>query len=83
MERYPSTLWKCLEGQDLGLSERLEIAIKLVKEVKRAHDGLVAHRDLKPTNVMVDENKELILVDFGIGRGWSGLRCITTGPLNP
>ena len=68
MERYPLTLWKFLEGQNLELSERLEIAIKLVKEVKRAHDGDVAHRDLKPTNVMLDENKELILVDFGIGR---------------
>ena len=68
MERYPKTLWKFLENQDLKLAERLEIAIKLVKEVKRAHDGLVAHRDLKPTNIMLDANKELTLVDFGIGR---------------
>ena len=68
MERYPKTLWKFLENQDLGLAARLEIAIKLVKEVQRAHDGDVAHRDLKPTNVMVDANKELVLVDFGIGR---------------
>ena len=68
MERYPLTLWKFLEGHDLGLAERLEIAIKLVKEVKRAHDGSVAHRDLKPTNIMLDANKELVLVDFGIGR---------------
>ena len=81
MERYPSTLWKCLEGQDLGLSERLEIAIKLVKEVKRAHDGDVVHRDLKPTNVMLDANKELVLVDFGIGRNVTILKgsCGTPG----
>ena len=72
MERSPSTLWKILEKGNLGLLERLEIAIKLAKEVERAHDGFVVHRDLKPTNVMLDQNKELTLVDFGIGIGILG-----------
>ena len=81
MELYSKTLWKFLENQDLGLSERLEIAIKLVKEVKRAHDGWVGHRDLKPTNIMLDANKELVLVDFGIGRNLGSLQgsCGTPG----
>ena len=67
MERYPVTLWKFLAGEDFGLVERLEIAIKLVKEVQKAHVRGWVHRDLKPTNIMVDKNKELTLVDFGIG----------------
>ena len=81
MERYPLTLWKFLEAQNLGLLERLEIAIKLVKEVKKAHDGQVAHRDLKPTNIMLDKKKELTLVDFGIGRSYGNLKgsCGTPG----
>ena len=81
MERYPLTLWTFLEGQNLELSERLEIAIKLVKEVGKAHDGLVGHRDLKPTNIMLDKNKELVLVDFGIGREFTDLKgsCGTPG----
>ena len=81
MERYPKTLLKFLENQDLRLAERLEIAIKLVKEVKRAHEGDVAHRDLKPTNIMLDKNKELVLVDFGIGRDYENLEgsCGTPG----
>ena len=81
MKRYQLTLWKFLEGQDLGLVERLEIAMKLVKEVKRTHDDRVVHRDLKPTNIMLDKNKELTLVDFGIGRNWNRLEgsCGTPG----
>ena len=81
MERYPKTLLKFLENQDLRLAERLEIAIKLVKEVKRAHEGDVAHRDLKPTNIMLDKNKELVLVDFGIGNQFASLEgsCGTPG----
>ena len=67
MERYPQSLWKFLESNNFGLKERLKMAIKLTKELKIAHYGYVAHRDLKPTNVMVDAKNELALVDFGIG----------------
>ena len=69
MERYQENLSKFLKSQDLPLKERLKIAIQLVKEVKKVHSGKVLHRDLKPTNVMLNANKELALVDFGIGRG--------------
>ena len=81
MERYPKTLWKVLGSQDLGLLERLEIAIKLIKEVKRAHSVRLVHRDLKLTNLMLDANKELTLVDFGIGKNYVSLKgsCGTPG----
>ena len=67
MERYQQSLWKFLESNNFGLKERLEMAIKLTKELKIAHDGEVAHRDLKPTNIMIDAKKGLVLIDFGIG----------------
>ena len=67
MKWYPQTLWSSLESNNFGLNERLEIAIKLTKELKIAHRGGVCHRDLKPTNIMVDVNEKLVLVDFGIG----------------
>ena len=67
MERYPQTLWTFLESNNFGLNERMEIAIKLTEELKIAHHGRVVHKDVKPTNIMVDANKELALVDFGIG----------------
>ena len=67
MKRYSQTLWHYLESNNYGLKERFKLAIKLTKELKIAHNGSVVHRDLKPTNIMVDVNKELVLVDFGIG----------------
>ena len=81
MERYPQSLWKFLELTNFGLKERFEMAIKLTKELKIAHDGWVAHRDLKPTNVMVDAKNELALVDFGIGGNLNSLKgaCGTPG----
>ena len=67
MKQYQQSLWNFLETNNFALKERLEMAIKLTKELKIAHDAAVVHRDLKPTNIMVDAKKELALVDFGIG----------------
>ena len=67
MKQYQQSLWNFLETNNFALKERLEMAIKLTKELKIAHDCEVVHRDLKPTNKMVDAEKELTLVDFGIG----------------
>ena len=81
MKRYRKSLWKFLESNELGLKERLKMAIKLTKELKIVHDGSVVHRDLKPTNIMVDAGKELALVDFGIGNYYGRLAesCGTPG----
>ena len=81
MERYQQSLWKYLESTNFGLKERLEMAFKLTKELKMAHDSEVVHRDLKPTNIMVDAKNELALVDFGIGNLSDSLRgsCGTPG----
>ena len=81
MRQYQQNLWKFLETSNFGLNERLEMAIKLTKELKIAHDGEVFHRDLKPTNIMVDAKNELALVDFGIGSYYNILNgsCGTPG----
>ena len=81
MDSYPHSLWKLLELTNFGLKERFEIAMKLTKELKMAHGGAVVHRDLKPTNIMVDAKNELALVDFGIGNYRTGLEgsCGTPG----
>ena len=81
MKRFPQSLWKLLESTNFGLKERFAIAIKLTKELKKAHDGQVIHRDLKPTNIMVDVKNGLALVDFGIGNPSNLLKgsCGTPG----
>ena len=74
MIKFETTLWTFLSQKtvsDFNLLERLDMALNLGKEVQKMSGfGIVrtVHRDLKPTNIMLDAARNLILIDVGIGR---------------
>lgn len=51
---------------DLDLRARITLMIELCAAVSHAHDNLIAHRDIKPDNVLVDADGSVRLIDFGI-----------------
>jgi len=55
-------------SRGLGLRERLQLFVQVVKAVAYAHGRLVVHRDLKPSNVLVTADGNARLLDFGIAR---------------
>lgn len=52
----------------LTLRERIRLFIKVCSAVEYAHSHQVVHRDLKPANVLVGEDGEPKLLDFGISK---------------
>jgi eukaryotic-like serine/threonine-protein kinase len=46
----------------------LELFLKVCSGVQFAHQNLVIHRDLKPGNILVTENGDPRLLDFGIAK---------------
>lgn len=74
-------------GQQLGLHARLTLLRTLCEAVAYAHRRLVIHCDLKPSNVLVDRDGRLRLLDFGIAhidgdtdRGPAGLTPAYASP---
>ena len=52
----------------MPVAERLRLFLKLCEAVAFAHAAGVLHLDLKPSNVMVGEFGEVLILDWGIAR---------------
>lgn len=56
------------KAHDLTGSERLELFLRVCEAVEAAHQQSVIHRDLKPTNILVDRAGRPFVIDFGLAQ---------------
>ena len=56
------------EEEKLGVKARLRLLLKVFNAISHAHRNLVVHRDIKPGNILVADNGEPKLLDFGIAK---------------
>src|SRR6185295_3718876 len=61
-------LYQYADAQRLKISDRLRLFIQIRDAVQYAHDKLVIHRDIKPTNILVSQTGAPKLLDFGIAK---------------
>ncbi|MEP3224566.1 MAG: protein kinase [Parasphingorhabdus sp.] len=57
-----------IEAQKPDLDRRLNLFAQICDAVEFAHQNLVIHRDLTPSNVLITEGDQVKLIDFGIAR---------------
>ena len=58
-------------SKQLGIGTALSIAKQICDGLVEAHRLGVVHRDLKPNNIMIDDNGNARIMDFGIARSLS------------
>ena len=63
-----TTLAARLKNGPLSSSDAAMLTLKLGRAVHHAHQHGVLHRDLKPTNVLLDRSGEPLLTDFGLAK---------------
>lgn len=56
------------DAENLGLDDRLWLFRDVCAAVRHAHQNLIVHRDITPSNVLVTKAGTVKLIDFGIAR---------------
>lgn len=64
--RNSRTLEGLMESRPLSIDEILSFGIKIARALHYAHTRNIVHRDVKPSNIMIDEFGEPLLTDFGV-----------------
>ena len=55
-----------------GPRDAAEIVARIAEAIAHAHEQGVLHRDVKPSNVLVDEHDEVHVTDFGLAKSLRG-----------
>ena len=62
----------------LSLSEAIDVMLQITDGIKEAHDEYIIHRDLKPQNILIKDNGEIKITDFGIAMALNSTQLTQT-----
>ncbi|MCK2243400.1 MULTISPECIES: serine/threonine-protein kinase [unclassified Crossiella] len=84
MEQIPSRSLQQVVDEDGALPPMLvaRIGLAVVEALDNAHHRGILHRDVKPANILIADDGQIFLTDFGVARLTEAETAATTGALH-
>ncbi len=70
------------KGQPVPLNRALEIGEGILAALEYSHEQGIIHRDIKPANIMITDQGDVKVMDFGIARALADLGATLTSTWN-
>ena len=64
--------------ESLTLSEVIDIMTQLTDGISHAHESYIIHRDIKPQNIMIEDDGRVKITDFGIAMALNATQLTQT-----
>ena len=64
--------------ESLTLTEVIDIMTQLTDGIAHAHESYIIHRDIKPQNIMIEDNGRIKITDFGIAMSLNATQLTQT-----
>jgi serine/threonine protein kinase len=74
-----STLKAKIEAGALAAEDAVEIALNIARGLSKAHQRNIVHRDIKPANILLTEDEEVKIADFGLAKLAGQVKLTRTG----
>ncbi|MCL5773093.1 MAG: protein kinase, partial [Firmicutes bacterium] len=69
------------KGKILPFNKIYDIATKILDALSYAHENGIVHRDIKPHNILINQDNVLKVTDFGIAKAFTSDTLTSTGSI--